>query len=452
LLVDERAAPFDQQTIRRHYQEFTAKLTECAVVDKSRAQDALKRLYAKAGSDEPAILWCQSPYQLLTMPSLLIGLTHSDFWDLIAGDLTARASVDSWNEYWDSIWPDVWSNGGLPLLKGMTSTTRLGEVYRELEGALIAQVKQEFGKALHSRRLDSMQQKLKREIYRRFWAPHVRDVAKPVWVRLKNDVFSQMSYLRSQNSDWPFWNLIVTMDRNSVDTSAAIAALFDFLADRLGGETRAQAQFILDMPAGIPWLATAEILRQIWPDHFSSIVDDLAMWKDLADNSSAVMCLDGVAFICEKPLSFHLNEDRRPHHPSEPFLTYSDGFADYAWDGVLVPKFVIEDPDSITCEVIEKTENVEVRRAMLERFGISRYISEAGVSPVHEDEYGTLYRRELAGDEALVLLKVINSTPEPDGTYKEYFLRVPPDIETAKQAVAWTFDIEPDDYRPQVQT
>jgi hypothetical protein len=51
------------------------------------------------------------------------------------------------------------------------------------------------------------------------------------------------------------------------------------------------------------------------------------------------------------------------------------------------------------------------------------------------------------------MLRVENSTPEPDGTYKFYFIRVPPDMRTAQQAVAWTFGMEdPKDYEPDFET
>lgn len=71
---------------------------------------------------------------------------------------------------------------------------------------------------------------------------------------------------------------------------------------------------------------------------------------------------------------------------------------------------------------------------------------------VHEDDCGELYRKELAGDEPLVMVRVVNSTPEPDGSFKRYMLRVPPTVQTAREAVAWTFDMPPEQYRPEVQT
>jgi hypothetical protein len=50
------------------------------------------------------------------------------------------------------------------------------------------------------------------------------------------------------------------------------------------------------------------------------------------------------------------------------------------------------------------------------------------------------------------MVKVINSTPEPDGRFKDYFLRVPPMMVRARQAVAWTFDKVEHNYAPALET
>ena len=63
-----------------------------------------------------------------------------------------------------------------------------------------------------------------------------------------------------------------------------------------------------------------------------------------------------------------------------------------------------------------------------------------------------MYRKELPDDEPIVMVKVRNSTPETDGTVKDYFLRVPPTSETPRQAVAWTFGVEANEYYPTVES
>ncbi len=98
-------------------------------------------------------------------------------------------------------------------------------------------------------------------------------------------------------------------------------------------------------------------------------------------------------------------------------------------------------------ELIRAEQNTEIRRIMIDRYGQSRYLLDSGAKLIHEDDWGQLYRAEMEDDEPLVMVKVVNSTPEPTGEYKDYFLRVPPDCRTALEAVAWTFAKAPDQYK-----
>jgi hypothetical protein len=98
------------------------------------------------------------------------------------------------------------------------------------------------------------------------------------------------------------------------------------------------------------------------------------------------------------------------------------------------------------------SEILEVQRVMLERFGHDRLILETGAAPVHSDEFGTLYRIPIPHGRPIALLHVTDSTPQPDGTRRRYCLRVPPDARTAREAVAWTFGLRAEDYRPIEET
>jgi len=133
-------------------------------------------------------------------------------------------------------------------------------------------------------------------------------------------------------------------------------------------------------------------------------------------------------------------------------LGYPDGWGVYAWHGVRVPGDIITTPASITAARIEQEKNVEVRRVMVERMGYDRYILESGAKVIHSDETGVLYQKEFEDDEALTLVHVINRSAEPDGTFKKYMLRVPPDVKTAREAVAWTGYMTADEYAPSVES
>jgi hypothetical protein len=447
------ASLLSEEDIVRHYASYRALMTGGAT-DKQKAEAAIDLLYSAAGLPPPAIFWCQSFYQMLTMPSLVIGIMHSDMWELIAASCVPLAGGKQWPKHWEKVWPEIWLNGGMPLLTGMNRTSRIAAHYGHLEGALISKLKEQLAEALRSGRLDYLQRKLKREMYRLYWARHelANDFAKEHWVRTKLDVFSEAVYLRNQNAGWHGWDQISALDPDIQALGDGIGQLFRTLSIRLGGEPVSQDDFILELPAGIAWIGTADLLLSAFPEHLQRRQSDVSIWIDLAHSAGSIICLDGIAFVCEKPTALHLTDRRRLHDTTAAALTFSDGFAEYAWQGVLVPPFVIEEPESITPTTIETCDNAEVRRVMLERYGTAKYLLDGQIQPVQEDDFGTLFRKEMRGDEALVMVKVVNSTPEPDGTYRNYFLRVPPNMETAKQAVAWTFGLDEQQYDPSVQS
>jgi hypothetical protein len=159
-----------------------------------------------------------------------------------------------------------------------------------------------------------------------------------------------------------------------------------------------------------------------------------------------------VAILTERPTAVHRDNLGRLHHGDGPALSYPDGWSLYAWHGLPIPARVAEQLPRLTVDIIRDEANAEVRRVMLEYFGFDRYLRESGASELHRDETGILWRVDLPDDEPLVMVEVVNATPEPDGTYRTYFLRVPPETGTAQAGVAWTFGLTEEEYRPLRQT
>jgi hypothetical protein len=177
---------------------------------------------------------------------------------------------------------------------------------------------------------------------------------------------------------------------------------------------------------------------------------------------------NGAAILTERPCRLRRDSEHRLHSGDGRAIEYPDGWGVYAWHGVRVPEQVIMTPEALTPHQISTERNAEVRRVMVERFGAQRYVREIGADIIdighvpcsnaefckHTPEHHTvrLYRAELGEDEPLVMVEVTNSTPEPDGEWKRYMLRVPPRVQTAREAVAWTFGTTADDYAPSMQT
>ena len=221
---------------------------------------------------------------------------------------------------------------------------------------------------------------------------------------------------------------------------------------------------------------------------------------ELAQQSRCWLLLDNEVYLCDKPVRQTRDERQRLHAEGGPAIAYAGGRdKEWWWHGVRVPRQVSEEPHRVTVAQVDAEPNAEVRRVMLERMGMERYLDEGGAREIQRDECGILYWKGVAFDEPSFgawgvpeptqWVRVRNATPEgqyhatgrlvplrtPDGAevrvggeavlvperefipqlaadgkpvYKEYVLRVPPSVKTAREAVAWTFGEDPERYRP----
>jgi hypothetical protein len=190
---------------------------------------------------------------------------------------------------------------------------------------------------------------------------------------------------------------------------------------------------------------------------------------EMAKCSGWFFPMDEAVILTPNPIHLSLDDQGRLDDGKRKAIEYPDGWGLYYIHGVAVTEKIVEHPETITVADIEGETNAEVRRVMIDRYGwdpsheegtspdgtdpgVGKYIMDAGAEEIHKDKWGTLYRKEVEGDEPIVTVKVMNSTPEPDGSIKPYFLRVPVEITTAHQAVAWTFGVEADQYNPVVES
>ncbi|MBA3333955.1 MAG: hypothetical protein H0U30_08190 [Actinobacteria bacterium] len=150
----------------------------------------------------------------------------------------------------------------------------------------------------------------------------------------------------------------------------------------------------------------------------------------------------------------HFDEDGRLHHwDGSPAAEWPNGKGLYFWHGVEMTERTGRDPDTVTPRQVLAWANAERRRVAMERIGIESFMRALGGTVVQEDDYGRLWRteREIDG-EPFVAVEVVNSTPEPDGSFKRYFLRVPPATRTARRGVAWSFGLTRKVYAPAVES
>lgn len=194
---------------------------------------------------------------------------------------------------------------------------------------------------------------------------------------------------------------------------------------------------------------------------------NLEVIGDVVRETSFFINFDHYVFCSERPTAVEVDDRGRLHCTKGPTLAWGDEERHFHIHGIAVPEKYITKPRSLNPPIINAEKNAEVRRVLMELYGVDKYLRITGAQVIHEGKYGRLWWRGPEHEtpeesrvwqilrrvpEPLVMVEVVNSTPESDGSFKRYFLRVSPHIRDADEAVASTFRLKKEDYHPDVET
>ena len=180
---------------------------------------------------------------------------------------------------------------------------------------------------------------------------------------------------------------------------------------------------------GSAWVSFLSFFR-----HVAKLEIDYSAWdhyEQAAVNGSYRFMHPDFCIVADRPTTIGRDAQNRAHCIDGPQIAWRDGFASYSIHGVRVDAKIIE--RRFTVADIDAQPNAEVRRVMIDLYGRDRFMIDGGALVLDEDrdELGNrrqLLIREVSDDEPIVALRVVNSTPEPDGTSKEYQMRVHPEL------------------------
>lgn len=155
------------------------------------------------------------------------------------------------------------------------------------------------------------------------------------------------------------------------------------------------------------------------------------------------------AWLVRKPIRMVCDEQGRLHSASGMCVQYQDGWGFYAWHGVRCSKKIALSPEHLTRQDWIQEDNLELRRLIQERLGNDRFVSLVGGSIIDRGKRGDLVSMDLLDDPEREARFVHVRCPS---TARHYYLRVPPTIARADEAVAWTFGLEAKAYQPLQET
>lgn len=155
-----------------------------------------------------------------------------------------------------------------------------------------------------------------------------------------------------------------------------------------------------------------------------------------------------VALIVRRLTRLAFDEAGRLHDASGPCVEYRDGWSFYAWHGVRAPEKLLLAPETLTRDDFLHEDNIEVRRLIQERMG-QRFVWELEGKFIDSGPQGVLYEVELPNDPERVARYV---QAQGASTPHQYYVRVPPTIQTVAEAIAWSFNMTVEDYHPAQET
>ena len=231
-------------------------------------------------------------------------------------------------------------------------------------------------------------------------------------------------------------------------TSAATGERFAALALELGREFGVAPNLMLRCASN--WLSMYQggNMWSAWDSYITAFRDVIGLvltehdkyraWEACAIEGGFRVLHEEFCIVSDRPEILTMDDSNRPHNATGPSHRWRDGWTLYHWHGLRVPDdliFAIESPGLITVGDIERQTNAELRRMLIDRYGAARYVADSGAIVVHELpadhpipglRTARVLRKDVPGDEAIVYVDLLNSTPEPNGTVKRYMLRVDP--------------------------
>ncbi len=196
-------------------------------------------------------------------------------------------------------------------------------------------------------------------------------------------------------------------------------------------------------------------------------------WEDAEINAGFRYDHPKFCLVSDFPEVMRFDDANRLHCADGPSCRWRDGFALYHLHGIRVPEHAVIRPQEIILDHSHRQRSTVVIRTMIDHYGPVRYIRDSGMRNTQRDAFGMLYCIRVPNDVPIVMVRVLNATPEANGTlsrddamrifgpaaraaaeaspdtrWNEHVLHVPPSVHSAHEGVAWTFGMSTRTYKP----
>jgi hypothetical protein len=392
-------------------------------IDLIEVEQAITDLYEIVlDRPKPAIVYCQSPWQLCVMPEVFKELGKFE-----GENLGTNLETNLWTNLRTNLDTNIWTN-----LRTNLDTNIWTNLWTNLDTNLRTNLWTNLRTNLRTNLVTNLRTNLGTNLETNLWTNLDTNIWTNLWTNLRTNLDTNLRTNLRTNLETNLWTNLRTNAYNN------------------------NYYWLFQGSWGLYWLAFYE-----FPDKFIKPMFSDEDRKKMQAAIRVAKCLagfvvyDGICFVSERPTKLTLDDQGRLHNETGPALEYFDGYYLYSWHGTRIDNpDIIEKP--ITIGQIEAEQNAEIKRIMMERFGWSNYLQESKAELIDQyiDQLGNpvkLWKKELGEnfEEPLVMIELVNSTIEglyqPDGSFKpdlkdgqpyhkKYMFAVPPEIKSAKKA------------------
>lgn len=215
-----------------------------------------------------------------------------------------------------------------------------------------------------------------------------------------------------------------------------------------------ESELILETYLDNPWWQA-----QLWTSICSGMdfrisvlhcIKDMERWQLLhllVNYCNWILPYEKICIICDRPTKLHFDNENRLHAEGKPAIEFADGYSLYSYHGVTLPeKYGKIHPHFWESQWLLSENNAELRRVLIQGIGYDRIASELQARELDAwAEYSLLKIDADVDDEPIHLLKM--TCPS---TGFIHALRVPPDTQSAREAIRWVnWGIDPEEFQQQ---
>lgn len=190
------------------------------------------------------------------------------------------------------------------------------------------------------------------------------------------------------------------------------------------------------------WLAFHCFMREVLG--LRKETEPLVPLMDLAEHTGWYIPYENICWMSERPCAINRDDEGRAHCATGPAIAYPDGWSVYLWHGIRVPEEWILHPADMDPVKVINWPNIEQRRAAMEIMGWERVLTGLDAKVINEDpdpQIGTLLEADLPDAPGSRFLRV------KCGTGRDFVIPVPREMNTALEANAATYGLEPEALR-----